>query len=108
MTKGEFSERMHREIHITWKHVCWIIGSAATAWVALASTTAVNTRDIANHQRTLDERAPAVAELARVSEQVKSEAKAADRFRDDVRDSLNRIERKQDRIEDKLDRALQK
>lgn len=101
MTKEQILEKLHQDIHLTWKHAFWIMGGIVTAFVGLASTTAVNHSKIADHQKTLDERAPAVIELARVTQELGSEIKARDQFRKDITDRL-------DRIEDKLDRALDK
>lgn len=101
MTKEQFVAKLHQDLHLTWKHAFWICGGVVAAFVALASANSVNSSRIESHQRELDARAPAVIELARVAQQLHSEASANREFRADTKEHLKRIEDKLDRVLDK-------
>lgn len=108
MTVQEFRAKLQQDVHLTWKHAAWLLGATLTWVIAVSATTAVNTTTLATHQKTLDERAPAVIELGRVAEELRGQAKATDQFREDTKERLGAIDKKLEKIDEKLDRALAK
>lgn len=93
---------MEREIHVQWKHAALVGIPVIFVLVGSATQSAVNHQRLASVERTQEARAPAVAELARVVQQVQDAERNEAEFRMEMRSQLEDLEDNQTEIERKM------